>query len=65
TTLHHEERWTVFVEESSDILDAVRTRDVVRAGDSAERQMTSARDFRVQLYSMSPDALPDRHPLGM
>ncbi|MCU1480458.1 MAG: hypothetical protein JWQ19_1244 [Subtercola sp.] len=65
TTLHHEERWKVFVEESSEILDAVRLRDSVRAGDSAEKQMISARDFRVQLYSMSPDSLPDRHPLGM
>jgi len=64
TTLHYPERWAVFVEECNDILAAVRDRDVQRAGDAAEKQMTSARDFRIQLYSRSPDALPDRHPLG-
>ncbi|KDA06729.1 hypothetical protein DC31_06780 [Microbacterium sp. CH12i] len=65
TTLHYSERWSVFVEECIEILDAVRNRDIERAGAAAERQMTSARDFRIQLYSLRPDSLPDRHPLGM
>lgn len=64
TTLHYPERWATFVEESIEIHDAIRDQDVDRAGDAAERQMTSARDFRVRLYSVNPDSLPDRHPLG-
>lgn len=65
TTLHYPERWTTFVDESIEILQAIRVRDVEGAGASAERQMTSARDFRVQLYSLRPGVLPDRNPLGM
>jgi DNA-binding GntR family transcriptional regulator len=65
TTLHYPERWSTFVAECVEILDAIRERDIERAGETAERQMTAARDFRVQLYSLNPDSPPDRHPLGM
>lgn len=64
TTLHYSDRWTVFVEECQAILTEVRDRNIDGAGTAAERQMTSARDFRIQLYSLRPDSLPDRHPLG-
>lgn len=53
TTLHYPERWEVFVAESLEILDAIRTQDVEAAGEVASRQMTNARDFRVRLYSSS------------
>jgi DNA-binding GntR family transcriptional regulator len=64
TTLHYPERWSVFVAECEEIVDAVRNRDIDTAGSVAERQMTNARDFRIQLYSSNPGALPARHPLG-
>lgn len=64
TTLHYPQRWTVFREESTALLAAIRDRDVERAGQAAETQMTSARDFRVELYSARPDDLPDRLPAG-
>jgi hypothetical protein len=54
----------VFTEECAEILHAIRERDVVSAGDVAERQMVNARDFRVKLYSSDPGRLPDRHPPG-
>jgi DNA-binding GntR family transcriptional regulator len=64
TTLHYPQRWKVFTDECVELLDAIRERDVSRAGDVAERQMTNARDFRVKLYSSDPGRLPDRHPPG-
>lgn len=64
TTLHYPQRWTQFRDESVDLLAAVRDRDIARAGDVAETQMTNARDFRVELYSARPDELPDRLPAG-
>jgi len=65
TTLHYPERWRIFSQECVEIVDAVRDRDVERAGEAAERQMTNARDFRVKLYSLNPSSLPARHPSGM
>ena len=65
TTLHYPDRWNTFRDECVDILEAIRDRDGERSGRAAEQQMTSARDFRVQLYSLNPDVLPERHPLGM
>jgi DNA-binding GntR family transcriptional regulator len=64
TTLHYPQRWKVFTDECIELLDAIRERDVPRAGDVAEQQMTNARDFRVKLYSSDPGRLPDRHPPG-
>lgn len=64
TTLHYPRRWAVFCDESASLLGAIRDRDVARAGDVAETQMTNARDFRVELYSANPDDLPDRLPAG-
>lgn len=64
TTLHHPQRWKVFYDECVELFDAIRTRDVVQAGDVAELQMINARDFRVKLYSSEPGMLPDRHPPG-
>lgn len=64
TTLHYPERWAVFLDECEQILEAVRERNVETAGIVADRQMTNARDYRVQLYSSNPGSLPDRHPLG-
>jgi DNA-binding GntR family transcriptional regulator len=51
TTLHYPQRWKVFADECVELLDAIRDRDVTRAGEVAELQMTNARDFRVKLYS--------------
>jgi DNA-binding GntR family transcriptional regulator len=64
TTLHYPQRWKVFTDECAELLDAIRQRDITRAGDVAERQMVNARDFRVKLYSSDPGRLPDRHPPG-
>jgi DNA-binding GntR family transcriptional regulator len=64
TTLHYPQRWKVFTSECVDLLDAIRQRDLDRAGEIAETQMTNARDFRVKLYSSSPEELPARHPAG-
>lgn len=64
TTLHYPQRWKVFTDECVVLLDAIRSRDVERASEVAEQQMTNARDFRVQLYSSEPGRLPDRHPPG-
>lgn len=64
TTLHYPQRWQVFLDESVALLEAIRQRDVARAGDVAEMQMTNARDFRVELYSANPDELPARLPAG-
>lgn len=64
TTLHYPQRWKVFSDECVGLLDAIRQRDVERAGAVAELQMTNARDFRVRLYSSEPEMLPDRHPPG-
>jgi len=64
TTLHYPKRWEVFTDECVRLLDAIRARDVARAGDVAEEQMTNARDFRVKLYSANPGEMPARHPVG-
>jgi DNA-binding GntR family transcriptional regulator len=64
TTLHYPQRWKVFTDECTELLDAIRGRDISRAGDVAERQMINARDFRVKLYSSEPGRLPDRLPPG-
>lgn len=64
TTLHYPQRWKVFTEECTALLEAIRSRDVARAGEVAEQQMVNARDFRVKLYSSEPGRLPDRHPPG-
>jgi DNA-binding GntR family transcriptional regulator len=64
TTLHYPQRWKVFTDECVNLLDAIRQRDVERAGAVAETQMTNARDFRVKLYSSNPDEIPARHPVG-
>lgn len=64
TTLHYPQRWKVFSDECSGLLDAIRERAVERAGEIAEVQMTNARDFRVKLYSSDPGILPDRPPPG-
>jgi DNA-binding GntR family transcriptional regulator len=64
TTLHYPQRWKVFTDECTELLDAMRGRDISRAGDVAERQMINARDFRVKLYSSEPGRLPDRLPPG-
>lgn len=64
TTLHYPQRWKVFTDECTGVLDAIRSRDVERAGEIAEQQMVNARDFRVKLYSSEPGRLPDRHPPG-
>lgn len=55
TTLHYPERWEVFLQESVDLLDAIRVQDIETAGETAARQMTNARDFRVRLYSSGVD----------
>lgn len=54
TTLHHARRWARFRGESDDIVAAIADRDVQRAGEVAETQMTGARDFRIELYSARP-----------
>ena len=64
TTLHYPERWTVFVAECAEILAAVRDRDIQRAGEAAEKQITSARDFRLKLYSRSSASLADEPAPG-
>lgn len=64
TTLHYPQRWKVFTDECTGVLDAIRARDVALAGEIAEQQMVNARDFRVKLYSSEPGRLPDRHPPG-
>jgi DNA-binding GntR family transcriptional regulator len=51
TTLHYPDRWKTFLAESSELVDAIAARDTDRAGAAATAQMTSARDFRVKLYS--------------
>ncbi|MBD8605494.1 GntR family transcriptional regulator [Aeromicrobium fastidiosum] len=53
TTLHYPDRWQAFLQESVDILEAVKVQDVERAGEVAALQMTNARDFRIRLYSSS------------
>ncbi|QNG38544.1 GntR family transcriptional regulator [Geodermatophilaceae bacterium NBWT11] len=53
TTLHYPERWRVFLAESVELVEAVEARDADRAREASQRQMTNARDFRVQLYSSS------------
>ncbi len=57
TTLHYPERWKVFSEECVGLFGAIRDQDVDRAGNIAEQQMTNARDFRVKLYSSTPELL--------
>lgn len=55
TTLHYPSRWETFLAECVDLLDAVVERDAERAAEIAARQMTNARDFRIQIYSESID----------
>lgn len=56
TTLHYPERWETFLAECEEIAEAIRNQDVDRAGVLAAQQMTSARDFRIRLYSANAQA---------
>ncbi|HET6153969.1 MAG TPA: GntR family transcriptional regulator [Marmoricola sp.] len=51
TTLTHGDRWSIVLKDHEELVDAIRTGDVERAGQLAEGHMTSARDVRLAMYA--------------
>jgi DNA-binding GntR family transcriptional regulator len=58
TTLHINERWATFLEQSELLVQAIVAREVEAAAEIAQRQMISARDYRVFLYSSGRQVHP-------
>jgi DNA-binding GntR family transcriptional regulator len=50
TTLIHQDRWVTALEEHTELLQAIESRDPARAAESARRHMALARDFRQRMY---------------
>jgi DNA-binding GntR family transcriptional regulator len=50
TTQIHQDRWTTALDEHTELLRAIESRDPARAGEAARRHMSLARDFRLKMY---------------
>lgn len=51
TTLEGDDRWTAVLSEHEELLEAIESRDALRARQIAETHMTAAREVRMQMYA--------------
>jgi len=58
TTLEGDERWHAVLEEHESLLQAIESRDPLRAREIAETHMTAAREVRMQMYADGAHQVP-------